>query len=432
MVKPKKSNKILDSIKDFIKNLKDMLPFGKKKVEEEVDIDVALGSVSSDTFEKKELSEADKKAQEAAKQELIEKKKKFKKLIRRIIIVIVAIIAFIVFLVVSSKIKKKNKEKTDNLKKSTEVKKMNIASELSGSGTLAAKDSYTITALVEGNVISADFEVGDIVKKDQLLYEIESGTAYRSIVNASSSLAQAQDNYDKAKIDYEKSESDFSDGIYHSQFTGIIKQLNIKAGDVISGSTEIGTIVNDKKMSIKVPFLAIDANTLSVGSIAYMVLSDTDEVVVGKIVNIDKEPQSYKSGAQVKYVKVECDNPGGLSTSHTAQVMAGNVWSIADGNFEVESEEKITLGDGKDIEIEYLIANEGQYVTKGSPLFKITDKTILNATSAKKNSFLSAEASLQKAENTLEDACDSYDEYYIKAPIDGTIITKDAKVGAKL
>ncbi len=62
----------------------------------------------------------------------------------------------------------------------------------------------------------------------------------------------------------------------------------------------------------------------------------------------------------------------------------------------------------------------------------ITEETFNNVLSSKKKAYLSAEEALTKAENNYDDAVDSYDEYYITAPIDGTVITKDAKVGDKI
>lgn len=416
-----------------LNSLKSKIPFlNSKKNEEEIDVNVGNGAVSSDTFEKTELTEEDKKANEAAANELKEKALKKKRLIRKILIIAGIVVAIIVVIVLFIKLRKKQETRNDLMKNVTTAKVMTISSELSGSGTLKPKDSYTITSLVEGNVISADFEIGDKVDKDQLLITIDSGSAYRTIVNASSSLAQAEDNFKKARLDYEKMLADFEDNIYHAQTDGTIKTLNIKAGDVISGNTEIGTIVNDRRMTIKVPFLSGEANNIHMGDEAVLILSMTDEMFKGHVISVDKVAQTYKTGAQVKYVKIECENPGGLTTEHTAQVFINGVYSIGDSNFEVYTEEKITLGDGSNIEIEKLIATEGQYVSKGDPLFKITDKTILNATSQKKNAYLQAEASFQKAENSLEDSWDAYDEYYIKAPIEGTVITKDVKTGDKI
>ena len=53
------------------------------------------------------------------------------------------------------------------------VTKQDISSEISSSGTITPKDTYNITALVSGEIISADFNVGDTVTKDQVLYQID-------------------------------------------------------------------------------------------------------------------------------------------------------------------------------------------------------------------------------------------------------------------
>lgn len=56
------------------------------------------------------------------------------------------------------------------------VQRMDITSSLSSSGTLSPKDTYSITSLVSGEVISADFEEGDQVEKGQVLYVIDSSS----------------------------------------------------------------------------------------------------------------------------------------------------------------------------------------------------------------------------------------------------------------
>ena len=46
------------------------------------------------------------------------------------------------------------------------VEKRSITNSLTGSGTLQPADSYTVTTLVSGEVLSDTFEEGDIVEKD--------------------------------------------------------------------------------------------------------------------------------------------------------------------------------------------------------------------------------------------------------------------------
>lgn len=72
------------------------------------------------------------------------------------------------------------------------VEKRSITNSLIGSGTLQPADSYTVTTLVSGEVLSDTFEEGDLVEKDQLLYTIDSS-------DVSSTESQAQTSYSQAE-----------------------------------------------------------------------------------------------------------------------------------------------------------------------------------------------------------------------------------------
>ena len=410
--------------------------FFNKKKKDDIDIvksvETSKDAVSSDTFVKSELSQEDIEATKAAKDEIKRQEQKKKSIIKRIIIIVLIIIAIIIIIRLILNVKKKNSEKAEIMKNVSSVRIMNITSEISGSGTLKPKDSYTITSLVEGNVTNVFFELGDKVIKDQLLITIDSQAAYRNIVNASTSIAQAKDNYNQAKYEYDRLSYDYSNRTFKSPYAGALRTFNVKVGDKVNNNFEVGTIVNDSLMTIKVPFASNDASQISIGQIATLELQETGELLQGQVKSIAQESQADTSGALVKYVTITCDNPGGLTTNNTAIAYIGNLKSISDASFELETNEKIVYNDGSGIEIEALLVSEGAIVKKGTPLFRISEDTFNNVVTSKKKSYLQAEESLTKAENNYDDAIDDYDEYYITAPIDGTIITKDAKVGDKI
>ncbi len=407
-----------------------------QKKDKDIDIvknvETASDAVSSDTFVKSELSDEDIEATNAAKDEIERQKQKKKSIIKRIIIIILIIIIVIIIIRLILNIQNKQSEKAEIMKNVSSVRIMNISSEISGSGTLKPKDSYTITSLVEGNVTNVFFELGDKVIKDQLLLTIDSKAAYRNIINASTSIAQAKDNYNQAKYEYEKLSDDYSNRTFKSPYAGALRTFNVKVGDKVNNNFEVGTIVNDSLMTIKVPFASNDIGQISDGQIATLELQETGELLQGKVKSVAQESQTDTSGALVKYVTITCDNPGGLTTNNTAIAYIGNLKSISDASFELETDEKIVYNDGSGIEIEALLVSEGAIVKKGTPLFRITEDTFNNIVTSKKKTYLQAEELLTKAENSYDDAIDDYDEYYITAPIDGTIITKDAKVGDKI
>ena len=404
----------------------------EKEKEEIANVNAGAGAVSSDTFVKTDLTEEDIEATRAAQDEIEFKKKKKRRFIKKVIIIVLIII----FAIVSIKfIIDNNKKKTENeevMKNVQEARIMNISSEISGSGTLKPKDSYTITSLVEGNVTNVFFSIGDKVVKDQLLLTIDSSTAYRTITSASSSIAQAKDTYDQAKYEYEKLSNDYTDRTYKAPFAGSLRTFTVKAGDKLSNNAEIGTIVNDSVMKIKLPFASKDVAGISQGMVAILELQETGEILFGLVSGVAEEAETSSTGALVKYVTIRCDNPGGLTTNNTAIAALNGVTSVEDASFELETDEKLVFEDGNGIEVERLLVEEGAHVEKGTPLFVITEETFNNVIANKKKAYLQAEESLTKAENNYDDAIDEYDEYFITAPIDGTVITKDAKVGDKI
>lgn len=420
-------------MKFSLKNLKDF--FDKKKkseIDEVASVDAGEGAVSSDTFVKTSLSSEDIEATQAAHDEIRNQKLKKQRMIKKIIIVILIIVAVIIIIRVVMNVRKKQAEKAEVMKNVSQVRIMNISSEISGSGTLKPKDSYTITSLVEGNVTNVYFNLGDKVIKDQLLLTIDSSTAYREIINASSSVVQAKDTYKQAKYEYDKLMSDYEGRTYKAPHDGALRTFVIKVGDKLSNNAKIGTIVNDALMTVKLPFSNNDAKSISVGQTALLELQETGEYLFGTVKSIAEEAQVQSSGALVRYVTIVCENPGGLTTNNTAIAVVGDVASIEDASFELETDEELTFTDGNGVEVEKLLVSEGAIVKKGDPLFLITEDTFNNILSSKKKTYLSAEEALTKAENNYDDSIDKYDEYYITAPIDGTVITKDAKVGDKI
>ncbi|MBQ1935244.1 MAG: biotin/lipoyl-binding protein, partial [Clostridia bacterium] len=99
-----------------------------------------------------------------------------------------------------------------------------ITSSITGTATIQPSDQYAVTALVSGEVMSAPFEEGDMVEKDQLLYKIDSSDIEKNLRSANISMQQAQNSYD----DVLKSVKDLK---VLSTATGKIRELFVKKGD---------------------------------------------------------------------------------------------------------------------------------------------------------------------------------------------------------
>lgn len=305
-----------------------------------------------------------------------------------------------------------------------------ITSTLSASGSLEAKNSYNITSLVEGEVVEASFEEGDQVTEGQVLYRIDSSSMESQVSSASKNLERAQENYQDALADYQEAQADFSGNTYKSTRTGYIKELHIQAGDRVSGQTVIADIYNDKIMKLKVPFLSTDAVNITAGSPCTVTLTDTGESLTGTVTSVGNMDETITGGRVVRYVHVQVENPGGLTTSHMAVVTVGDLTCSEEGAFEPSVDTTLTAENlDSSVEIEAVLVAEGDYVTEGTPLFRMTASSADKLLRTYESNVDSAESQVESAQNNVDTTQDNYDNYTITAPISGQVITKNVKAG---
>ena len=122
------------------------------------------------------------------------------------------------------------------------VTRQDISSRLSSSGVLKPRNSYQVSSLVEGEITSADFEVGDQVEKGQVLYRIDVSNMEEEMKSAQNSVERAARNLEDAQKDYSRAQGRFNDGVFHSGDSGCIKKIYIKAGETVSSGTKIADI----------------------------------------------------------------------------------------------------------------------------------------------------------------------------------------------
>ena len=316
-----------------------------------------------------------------------------------------------------------------------EVTKGDLISSLSSSGTISAKDTYEITSLVEGEVVEANFEEGDQVEKGQVLYRIDSSSVNSQLNSSQNSLERANKKYQEALDDYNEAVSDYSGDTYKSTRTGFIKTLNIEAGDKVSNNTVLASIYNDQTMKIKVPFLSTEAVSIAEGAQAVVTLTDTGEQITGTVTAVSNMDEVLDGGRMVRYVTVEVANPGGLSSQYTATVSVGDFLGSGEATFTAVTDTTMSAslsGVNGSIEVESMLVHEGDYVTVGTPIFKIKSKDVQDILQSFEDSVDSAKAQVEQAQSSLDSTQDNIDNYTITAPISGQIITKSVKGGDKI
>lgn len=155
----------------------------------------------------------------------------------------------------------------------TALERRDITNTFSGSGTISAANTYTVKSLVKGTVLTADFEVGDTIKKGTVLYTIDSSDVATSVEKAQLALEQAQRSYD-----------DTADAQYiRSVIGGTVASIKVKAGDYVTAGQEIATVRDDSSLLLTLEFPAADASGVAVGQAAEVILNGTFETLSGTV-----------------------------------------------------------------------------------------------------------------------------------------------------
>jgi len=338
-------------------------------------------------------------------------KKKISKII--IIVLVLAALGSLVYRFMSSS--KSTKVSGISYSAAT-AKTMDISQTLSSSGTLKAANSYSVTSLVYGEILSADFNEGDTVTKGQTLYTIDT-------TDAETSIASAKLNVEKAQLSYDQAKESLANLSVTAPVTGNITALNVGVGDTVNSGATIGTIKDSAIMSLTVPFNSADVDSFYVGESAEITLDSTFETLYGTVTKISNSEQVETGNMLVKNVKIDVTNPGGITDSTTATAKIGNAACNSGATFAYKSSQAITAKtSGTVTSINY---DEGDRVTKGTTLVKLESDSI-------SQSIKNAELSLEDAENNLSNKEDALGDYTITSPIDGTVITKNYKAGDKI
>ena len=294
-----------------------------------------------------------------------------------------------------------------------EVTRMDVSSSITGSGTLEAADSYSVTTLIEGSILTADFEEGDEVEEGTILYTIDSSDASNSLEQAEISLNQAQRSYNNQLESQE-------DLIITSPVSGQVYSIDVEVGDAVAAGETVATIRDSQTMSLEVSFPADAAASFYVGQSATVTLDSTFETLTGTISEISGTDTVLTGNVIVRTVTIDVSNPGGLSTEQTASAAVGTATSTASGTFTYKEEETVTAEVSG--EVSSIRVSEGDQVSSGQTLIVLTSDDL-------DDSLQSASESLRNAEISLENQYENLDDYTITSPIKGTIVDKNYNAG---
>lgn len=293
------------------------------------------------------------------------------------------------------------------------VERRDITAQITGSGSLEAANSYSVTSLAEGSILTAGFEEGDQVEEGTVLYTIDTSDLSSSLEQAQISLDQAQRSYNSRLKELEKLS-------VAAPEAGQILSLAVEAGDDVSAGQTLATLRNSNTMTLDLPFLSDEAASFSVGQSASVTLESTFETLEGRVSKVGQVDTVLEGNRIVRYVTVEVTNPGGLSASHTGSAVVDGCASAGSAVFAYAAEQSITAEVSG--QVAAIRVPEGGWVNRGDVILTLTSDSL-------DDSVQSAADSLRNAQLSLESRQDQLDNYTITSPIRGTVIDKNYKAG---
>lgn len=390
------------------------------------------------------------------------------------VIIIAALVGGTVFAV--GKIKNKNADDAAS-KNEAEATRMTIAESITGSSTVEANDTYSVIPLVTGEILQADFEEGDTVTKDQVLYKIDSSSLETSVKSANLNIEKAQIAYNKAlgshtdeisdkttesnNLSVQKALNSYDQALENAGHltvtagtSGTVSDVYVSVGDNVVNGTKVAEINNNNRLKASIPFNAADVDYIASGDAASVTLVNSGSTINGVVTSVSSGSETVSGGMRIRYVTVEIDNPGSVMTGDSATAMVGGYACNSVGTF--EPAEKRTVIAETSGEITSVTVVKGDYVLEGSTVATIKSTTVDNQT--RDAELALREAKLKQESSKLEQLdADDYsaklktarlsldsailereklytqlEDYTIKSPIDGTVVTKNKKQGDKI
>ena len=368
--------------------------------------------------------------------------------------------------------KLKNSANSENI---VSVERRDIVHTVTGSSVIEPKDSYSITAIVTGEVMKDFVDEGDTVKKGDKLYQIDSQTAENSVKSAKNAVTKAQQSYndavkdksltsnsndknvESARLAVQKAQQAYDDAVKSksqnaltsdknvksaqlmvdkaqqayddaqrtvnelnvtSEISGKIAKIYVSEGEYVNG--KIADVYSDNTMSIRLPFNEIDAYGISVGDTAELTVVGTGDVIGAWVSEISGASVATDNHAKVIYVKMELENPGALTANDKATAVVNGIACNDAASFEYTNVWTITAKTSGIVS--EVVKHENDYVSDGETVVRLSSDSV-------NSNLKTAEMSLNDARLSLDKAVIASDEYSAdSAVINARVSLNDANL----
>ena len=129
---------------------------------------------------------------------------------------------------------------------------------------------------------------------------------------------------------------------------------------------------------------------------------------------------------------ISLKNPGGLTSNTSVSATINGFRCVEEGKFEAHYTTNMAADLPGAADSVKILVHVGDYIQPGTPIFTMTPKSVKDMLETYSDKVDSAQSGVEGAQKGVDSAKETLDNYTIKSPIDGEVITKSYKVGDKL
>ncbi len=294
----------------------------------------------------------------------------------------------------------------------------NIAVTIESTGVIEPYERYDIVPLVQGTILSAPFEEGDVVHKGDLLYQFDAS-------DINTNLEKSQNSLDKLYLSDKTTAESIADQTIYATESGRIVNLAVKEGDTLPATgAQICEIHKDANIVVTVPFGAGQVGQIATGQSVTLVSAEQMGSFGGTVTYVSPGSTSGSDGSVLYDVEITAPNPGSVSKGDmlvaTVHTPSGDIESPQAGTVDIEKVAAVNAQVGGDVK--QVFVRNGDIVQKGQKLVELYNESLYD--NQAKNNLDKKDIRL-----TMDSQRKMLEDYSITSPIDGVVMSKTAKAG---
>lgn len=323
-----------------------------------------------------------------------------------------------------------------------------------GNGFTAANLREDLGKDMKGTISEVLVEVGDEVKKDDILIVLnptetqnELKAAEQELSAAQREVSSAQDDVRTARDEVQSIQQSLGKLSVTAPFTGKIIPVEdsdgvakeYRVGQQVSSGETVGYMIDDSQMKLSLYYNAAYEGAIQEGQTANVTIPATSDSLIGTVTSVDPTQRLSTEGVKLIRVTVSIINPGTLvkGMSATATVSAGeegDVYPTDASVLEYNREEAVTTPNSGEIAtingIDYYdYASGSTIMTLTSETLQSELKSAQNRVNSLQNGVTSAQRQVQTIQTRINELKQKIANATVKATMDGVVVNLNAEAG---